>query len=114
MYDERSKRIYGEADDLNLEYGWINQDGFVEADEDSIPFKEKYLTDDEVEVECEKMINEFRDATGTDDDCVKLQENVQKIYELAGRTNLAKEKVLAAERQIEKNMTENKKNEKKI
>lgn len=114
MYDERSKRIYGEADDLNLEYGWINQDGFVGADEDSIPFKEKYLTDDEIEAECEKMINEFKDASGTDDDCVKLQENVQKIYELAGRTNSAKGKVLAAERQIEKIMMENKKNEEKI
>ena len=49
--------------------------------EKRLPFKEKYLTDDEIEAECEKMINEFRDATGTDDDCVKLQENVQKIYE---------------------------------
>lgn len=77
-------------------------------------FQGKYLTDDEIEAECEKMINEFKDATGTDDDCVKLQENVQKIYELAGRTNLAKEKVLVAERQIEKNMMENKKNEEKI
>lgn len=37
-YDEKSKRIYGKADDPNREFGWIT-DGFEEVDEDQpIPF----------------------------------------------------------------------------
>lgn len=39
MYDERSKRIYGENDDLTVEYGWAKQDGFSEADQLKIPFE---------------------------------------------------------------------------
>ena len=37
-YDERSKRIYGEGDNLNVEYGWNKADqGFYFSDEES-PF----------------------------------------------------------------------------
>lgn len=39
MYDERSKRIYGENDDLNIEYGWSGSDGFIQADQLQIPFE---------------------------------------------------------------------------
>lgn len=109
MYDERSKRIYGESDDVNIEYGWVGQDGFVEAEQQEVPFKEKYLTDAEIETECEKMITEFRNATGTDDNCMRLQECVQKIYELSGRTESAKKKLLEAENRIEKYMMESRK-----
>lgn len=38
-YDEKSKRIYGQGDDLYFEYGWNNEnsDGFFNADEET-PF----------------------------------------------------------------------------
>lgn len=38
-YDEKSKRIYGQGDDLYVEYGWNNEnsDGFYSADEET-PF----------------------------------------------------------------------------
>lgn len=39
-YDERSKRIYGKADDLDYQFGWDKSDGFVQVEyEDSVPFK---------------------------------------------------------------------------
>ncbi len=37
-YDEKSKRIYGEKDDLNFQYGWDKSDGFVSVDEEETPF----------------------------------------------------------------------------
>ena len=39
MYDEKSKRIYGERDNLNAEYEWSLEDGFVSVDQISIPFE---------------------------------------------------------------------------
>ena len=41
-YDERSKRIYGDGDDLDYQYGWDKSDGFYSADideSDECPFK---------------------------------------------------------------------------
>ena len=33
-YDEKSKRIYGDGDDLDVEYSWNpDSDGFVDADD---------------------------------------------------------------------------------
>lgn len=40
-YDDASKRICGDGDDVNKEYGWIKTDGFIEVQEDieyDIPF----------------------------------------------------------------------------
>lgn len=39
-YDERSKRIYGQNDDVNKQFGWDISDGFINADESNyeIPF----------------------------------------------------------------------------
>lgn len=40
-YDEKSKRIYGEGDNVLFDYGWSKEgDGFVQMDmEDDFPFK---------------------------------------------------------------------------
>ena len=41
-YDERSKRIYGDGDDLDYQFGWDQSDGFYSADTedpDDMPFK---------------------------------------------------------------------------
>lgn len=37
-YDERSRRIYGQGDDPNIEYGCFNDDGFVAAEELDVIF----------------------------------------------------------------------------
>ena len=37
-YDERSKRIYGEEDDLDYQFGWDSSDGFYDPDFEEIPF----------------------------------------------------------------------------
>ncbi len=37
-FDEKSKRIYGERDDLFREFGWSGTDGFRSADQEEIPF----------------------------------------------------------------------------
>lgn len=37
-YDERSKRIYGEEDDLDYQFGWDRSDGFYDPDFEEIPF----------------------------------------------------------------------------
>lgn len=39
MYDERSKRIYGQSDNLNEEYAWCSKDGFFDVDQLDIPFE---------------------------------------------------------------------------
>lgn len=36
-YDERSKRIYGDGDNLHREYGWYKGDGFISSNEET-PF----------------------------------------------------------------------------
>lgn len=107
QYDERSKRIYGDTDDVDIEFGWVGQDGFTEIGEEEIPFREKYLTEEEIRNECRKMVHDFKDATGTDEECMKLQAQTQKIFELSGKTGFAKEKLLSAMNQIDRKMTEN-------
>lgn len=37
-YDEKSKRIYGDGDDVNKQFGWDKSDGFTGADNMEIPF----------------------------------------------------------------------------
>ena len=40
-YDDVSKRIYGDGDDVNVEYGWVGVPDFEPIDEDKefeIPF----------------------------------------------------------------------------
>lgn len=37
-YDEKSKRIYGQRDDLNRQYGWDKSDGFSDVGNMEIPF----------------------------------------------------------------------------
>lgn len=37
-YDEKSKRIYGDGDDVNKQFGWDKSDGFTGADDMEIPF----------------------------------------------------------------------------
>ena len=46
-------------------------------------------------------------ATGTDEECMKLQVQSQRIFELSGKTSFAKEKLLSAMNQIDRKMTEN-------
>ena len=88
--------------------GWNgSEDGFVDAKQEEIPFKDKYLTDEEVRLECRKLVREFKDATGTDEECMKLQTQSQRIFELSGKTGFAKEKLLSAMNQIDRKMTEN-------
>lgn len=101
------KRIYGDTDDVDIEFGWVGQDGFTEIGEEEIPFREKYLTEEEIRNECRKMVHDFKDATGTDEECMKLQAQTQKIFELSGKTSFAKEKLLSAMNQIDRKMTEN-------
>ena len=38
-YDEKSKRIYGNGDDVNRIFGWDNSNGFVSAGDLEIPFE---------------------------------------------------------------------------
>lgn len=40
-YDERSKRIYGDGDNLDYQFGWDKSDGFYEAEQGEIPFEEE-------------------------------------------------------------------------
>lgn len=37
-YDEKSKRIYGQGDDMNRQFSWDKSDGFTEVDQMEIPF----------------------------------------------------------------------------
>ena len=37
-YDEKSKRIYGQGDDVNKQFGWDRSDGFLITDDMEIPF----------------------------------------------------------------------------
>lgn len=37
-YDEKSKRIYGNGDDVNRQFGWDRSDGFMDANNMEIPF----------------------------------------------------------------------------
>ena len=55
-------------------------------------------------LECRKIVREFKDATGTDEECMKLQVQSQKIFELSGKTSFAKEKLLSAMNQIDRKM----------
>lgn len=38
-YDERSKRIYGMGDDVNVQFGWDHSDGFIPADNEELVFE---------------------------------------------------------------------------
>lgn len=106
-YEVESKRLKNSFTE-NKVYGWNGSgDGFVQAKQEEIPFKDKYLTDEEVRLECRKIVREFKDATGTDEECMKLQVQSQKIFELSGKTSFAKEKLLSAMNQIDRKMTEN-------
>ena len=53
--------------------------------------------------------SEFTDATGTDEDCERLQKLVQAIYEKAGKTDFALKKATETTNKIEKKMMEEKK-----
>lgn len=37
-YDEKSKRVYGPRDDVNVQFGWDRSDGFEQAGDMEIPF----------------------------------------------------------------------------
>lgn len=37
-YDEKSKRIYGERDDVNRQFGWDTSDGFIDVGDMELPF----------------------------------------------------------------------------
>ena len=37
-YDEKSKRVYGPRDDVNVQFGWDRSDGFEQAGDLEIPF----------------------------------------------------------------------------
>lgn len=37
-YDEKSKRVYGPRDDVNVQFGWDKSDGFEQAGDMEIPF----------------------------------------------------------------------------
>ncbi len=37
-YEERSKRIYGEGDNVNRQYSWDKSDGFISVEDMEIPF----------------------------------------------------------------------------
>lgn len=106
-YEVESKRLKNSFTE-NKVYGWNGSgDGFVQAKQEEIPFKDKYLTDEEVRLECRKIVRDFKDATGTDEECMKLQVQSQRIFELSGKTGFAKEKLLSAMNQIDRKMTEN-------
>ena len=108
MYDERSKRIYGDNDNLNMEYGWSGQNGFSEIDQMNIPF-EVELTESDIEKMFANLEAKFIDATGTDEDCERLQKLVQAVYEKAGKTDFALKKATETTNKIEKMMMEAKK-----
>lgn len=38
-YDEKSKRIYGDRDDVNRRFGWDKSEGFYQAEDMEIPFE---------------------------------------------------------------------------
>ena len=83
MYDERSKRIYGESDDLNIEYGW--SDGFDSTTETEIPFSELSGLGD-LKKECEELMKMFAGRSGTDDDFEELIEAGRDLSEKYGNT----------------------------
>lgn len=83
MYDERSKRIYGENDDLNIEYGW--SDGFDSTTETEIPFSELSGLGD-LKKECEELMKMFAGRSGTDENFEELIEAGRDLSEKYGNT----------------------------
>ena len=59
-----------------------------------------------------RLIKEFQDATGTDEECAKVMAKIQEIYERSGKTEFSRQIMLATEDEIERIMIENRKNEK--
>lgn len=105
MYDERSKRIYGDNDNLNIEYGWSEQNGFAAIDQLNIPF-EVELAESDIEKMFANLEAKFINATGTDEECERLQKLVQAIYEKSGKTDFALKKATETTNKIEKKMME--------
>lgn len=53
-----------------------------------------------------KIIKEFQDATGTDEECQKLQAKVDEIYKMSGKTEFSKAIMAATVDEIDRIMTE--------
>lgn len=71
------------------------------------------MTDEELKkiyfpiAEIWKMIREFRNCTGTDEECRRVQERADQIYKAAGKTAFAKEQIVAAVNEIDRIMMRN-------
>lgn len=55
------------------------------------------------------MIKEFQNANGTEDECERVTKKAQEIYEKSGKTEFAKELMVATVNEIERMMMEEKK-----
>ena len=60
-------------------------------------------------MECWRMIKEFQNAKGTEDECERVTKKAQEIYEKSGKTEFAKELMVATVNEIERMMMEEKK-----
>lgn len=107
MYDERSKRIYGENDNLNMEYGWCLNDGFSNADQIEIPFNEMMEISD-LKRECNEFMQEFSMANGTNEDYEAVISRGKELGEKYGNTKFVTGIVVDVIDAISKKMEENK------
>ena len=57
-------------------------------------------------MEAWKLIKEFQDANGTDEECQKLQMKVDEIYKMSGKTEFSKAIMAATVDEIDRIMTE--------
>lgn len=55
------------------------------------------------------MIKEFQNANCTEDECERVTKKAQEIYEKSGKTEFAKELMVATVNEIERMMMEEKK-----
>lgn len=53
-----------------------------------------------------RMIKEFQNAKGTEDECERVAKKAQEIYEKSGKTEFAKELMAATVNEIERMMME--------
>ena len=56
-----------------------------------------------------RMIKEFQNAKSTEDECERVTKKAQEIYEKSGKTEFAKELMVATVNEIERMMMEEKK-----
>lgn len=57
-------------------------------------------------MEAWKLIKEFQDAKGTDEECQKLQARVDEVYKMSGKTEFSKAIMTATVDEIDRIMTE--------